>query len=106
LPEQPLHDEAAEGVTDRDRFGFEPGDDAGVVRDDVVDSLAGDPFRMASRLLDRVAVTGPARRDRRVAVLAEEVDPVAPRVGMQPEAVDENDGSVCRGALLSTRRFR
>ena len=58
LSQQPLDDQAAEGVTDDDRLGVEAGDDARVMLDDVVDAVTGHAFGLAARLLDRVASPG------------------------------------------------
>ena len=105
LAQESLHDEPAEGVADHDRLRVEPSDDLRVVVDDVVDAVAGNALRVRPGVLDRVPVAGPTGRRRLVARLPEEVDPGTPGVGVQPEAVDEDDRGSCSGhELLLSRR--
>jgi hypothetical protein len=82
-------------VADRDRLAVELLDGLGVPADDVLDPVAGDALRVRARLVDRVGFARPAGSDRRVAGIAERIDPVAPRVRVEPEAVDENDRCAC-----------
>jgi hypothetical protein len=84
-------------MADRDRLRLERTDDPGIVFDDCLDPVAGDAVGLLPRLLDRVAVSGPARRRGLVTRRAELLDPGAPRVGVQPEAVNEDDRSAFRG---------
>src|ERR1039458_8233761 len=104
LPEQPLHDEDAEGVPDDDGRRAQPPDDPGVVLDHVVDALPGDLLRLAPGLLDGVGGARPAGCDRRVPRLLEELDPRAPRCGVQPQAVHEDNGGICWRHLVTFRR--
>ena len=78
LAEEPLDDQAAEGVADRDRLRLERADELGVVVDHRVDPVAGDAVGLVPRLLDRVAVAGPAGSRGLVAGLAELFDPRRP----------------------------
>jgi hypothetical protein len=110
-PSQPLGDEISERVADDDRLRVEPADDLGVLIDDVVDPVAGDAVGLLARFLDSVRIAGPGRRDGHVALLAEELDPRAPRVGMKPKSMDEDDGRSPHGRrktfdLDAVRRLR
>src|SRR5207249_8811604 len=103
LPQQSLDDQPAERVADGDRLGVQPPDDPGVVLDDVLDAVTGDELGFVPGLRDRARVTRPAGRDRRVSSLPEAVDPRPPRVGMEPQTVDEYDRrAVWRHDLPST----
>jgi hypothetical protein len=94
-------------VTHDDGLGLEAADDPGVVGDDVVDAVTGDAIGLLPRLFDRVCVARLAGSDRRVARLPEAVDPRAPRVGVQPEPVDEDNRSSLWGhqPLLTQAKF-
>src|SRR5207247_10033446 len=95
LTQQALYHQATERVADDDGLCLELADDLGVVLDHVVDAVFGDPLRVLPGLLDGVLITGPAGRGRLVAGLPEPFDPRAPRVGVEPQTVDEDDGRTC-----------
>src|SRR6266540_6060898 len=78
-------------MADHDRLGGEPAHRVDVVRDDVVEPVAGDAVGALAGLLYGGRFAWPARRGRLVAGLAEEIHPGPPRIRMQPEAVDEHD---------------
>ena len=78
LTEQLLGDEAAEGVSDDDRWRLEPVDDVGVVADGVVDPDVGDVLGVRPRLGHGVGFMGPAGCDRVVAGIAEQLLPRLP----------------------------
>src|SRR5258708_16193242 len=84
LSEQPLRDEAAERVPDNDRRGVQVADDAGVVLDDVLDTVAGNLARFAPSLLDRAGNPRPAGREGRVTTLPQEGFPPTPPSRAQP----------------------
>jgi hypothetical protein len=88
-----LRDQPAERMPDDDRLLIQLGDLARVVRDHLGKPAARNAIGGSTRLGDRGAVTRPADRACRVARLAERIDPRVPRVGVQPEAVNEDDGS-------------
>jgi hypothetical protein len=91
LAEQPLRDQAAEGVPDDDRLRLEWADDRSVVVDDGVDPVPGDAIRVRARLGDRVRIARPPRCACLVTRLVEALDPGSPRVRVQPQAVNEDD---------------
>src|ERR1700730_13612721 len=83
-------------MADHDRLGRKLADDPGVLAAHVVDAVPRHTLGLLPGFLDRGRITRPARRNRRVAGLAETVDPGTPGVRMQPETVDEDDrGSFC-----------
>src|SRR6266540_4302255 len=91
-------------MADHDRLGGEPAHRVDVVRDDVVEPVAGDAVGALAGLLDGGRFAWPARRGRLVAGLAEEIHPGPPRIRMQPEAVDEHDRRGRGGHLLLPKR--
>src|ERR1700722_6515328 len=82
-------------MSDRDRLRAEAADRLGVVVDDIVDAIARNRTRVAACLGNGGGVTRPAGCDRVVARLAEELDPSAPRVCVQPKTVDKNNWCAC-----------
>src|SRR6218665_2512007 len=87
-----LGDEAAERVADDHRRLLEIADDPGVVVGDLVDADVRDDVGGVAGSSDGGGLVRPAGRDGCVPLLLEEIDPGLPRRGVQPEAVDENDG--------------
>src|SRR2546421_6629348 len=70
---------------------LELADGVNVVIRDLLDALVGKDLRIFLGLLNGVRVIGPARCDRRVALLFEQLAPVVPTAGEEPQAVDEHD---------------
>jgi hypothetical protein len=72
--------------------------------DDLREAVARDPLGCGARLGDRLAVTRPADGARRITCFVEKVDPRLPRIGVQPESVDEDDRSgTCLHRLIFAR---
>src|SRR5260370_22962699 len=78
-------------MADHDRLRVEAPDHVGVLRYDIVDAVTGHVLWVFPRLRDRGRVTGPAGRHGHVAFCGETVDPRSPRVGVEPQTVDEDD---------------
>ena len=68
-----LRQQAAEGVPDDRRLLRELADHVLEVIGDLADRLAGEHLRMGVRLVDGLGIVGPARRERRVTRLLEEL---------------------------------
>lgn len=90
--EQLLRDHPPERVPDDDRLRVERAQEPGVMLGDFDDAPVGDALRVRAALLDGARVPGPARVERLVPGLAEEVGPGLPGVGVHPESVDEDHG--------------
>ena len=73
-----LGNEAAEGMADDGRLPLELADGVGVVVRNLLDALVGKDFRVVIRLYDSLWIIGPARGERRVALLFEERASVVP----------------------------
>src|ERR1035441_3087043 len=100
LGQQLLRDEAAERVADHDRPGRQGADDVEVAAGDVVDAFVCDGGRVLPRVVRAGRVAGPAGRCRVVAGRAVQLDPGLPGVGVDPQAVDEDDGDGWCGHVL------
>ena len=66
-------------------------DHAGEVVGNLANRLVREHLRVRLRLLDRLRVVRPARRERGVAGLLEQRGPPIPAAREQPQAVDEHD---------------
>src|ERR1039458_2722663 len=75
-------------------------DDVEVAAGDVVDALARDGDRVLAAVVRAGRVAGPAGRHRVVAGRAVQLDPGLPGVGVDPHAVDEDDGDGWCGHVL------
>jgi hypothetical protein len=75
-------------------------DHLGEVVGDLDHALAGEDLGVRSRLLDRLGVVGPARRQWRVSSLLEDRRPAIPAAWQQPEAVDEDHRRASRRVCL------
>src|SRR6266571_3262112 len=78
-------------MADNGGLRLELADGVNVVIRDLLDALVGEDLRIFLGLLDGVRVIGPARRERRVALLFEKRAPVVPAAREEPQAVDEHD---------------
>src|ERR1022692_2420776 len=82
-------------------------DDVEVAAGDVVDALARDGDRVLAAVVRAGRVAGPAGRHRVVAGRAVQLDPGLPGVGVDPQAVDEDDGDGwCSHGLLQGQSGR
>src|SRR6266571_3917209 len=91
LPSHLLRDETAEGMADDGGLRLELADGVDVVIGDLLDALVSEDLRVLLGLLNGVRVIGPARCERRVAPLFEQLAPVVPTAGEEPEAMYEHD---------------
>src|SRR5713101_2262744 len=89
-----LNEKAPEGMPNDGRLVLQLADHLCVVIGDLSNRLVGENLGMSIRLFDGVWVIGPPRLDRRVAGLVENRGPSVPAAGQQPEAVDEDHGSL------------
>jgi hypothetical protein len=81
-------------------------DDLRVVAGDLIDTAVGQCVRVRAGRFDGVRVAGPAGRDWLVAGIAEQLYPGCPLSGVEPQTVDEDDGSPVGGhdgEILSMR---
>src|SRR6266581_9251001 len=78
-------------MADDGGLGLELADGVNVVIGDLLDALVGKDLRVVLGLLDGVRVIGPARRERGVALLFEQLAPVVPAAREEPEAVYEHN---------------
>jgi hypothetical protein len=80
----------------------EPRDHLGVTIGHLSNGFVGEDLRVCVCLLDGLRVVGPARCDRGVGGLLEQVRPAVPAARQKPESVDEDDRrSTCRVGLLN-----
>src|SRR6266702_3487957 len=86
-----LRDEPTEGMADDGGLRLELADGVDVVIGNLLDALVGEDLRVLLGLLNGVRVIGPARCESRVALLFEQLAPVVPAAGEEPEAMDEHD---------------
>src|SRR6266566_2277611 len=91
LPGYLLRDEPAEGMADDGGLRLELVDGIDIVIRDLLDALVGEDLRVLLGLLNAVRIIRPARRECGVAPLFEQLAPVVPTAGEEPEAMYEHD---------------
>src|SRR5207244_2357623 len=89
--EQVLHQETAEGVANEDGLALERLELPGDVLGDFGYAVAGHGGGLAAGGLGGRGIPGPTGGGRFVAAGAEKLQPVVPRLGVEPEAVDKDD---------------
>ena len=93
LTQELLGQKTAERVPDDDRLGIKRADDLGEVRYSVVDAGIGNKAGVLASCMDGVGLPGPARGDRLISGISVQIEPPVPAGGVQPQAVDKDDGS-------------
>ncbi len=71
---------------------------------DLGDAVAGRLLRVRTGFVDGVGAARPRRSDRAEACLTEKIDPRLPARGVDPEAVDEDNGGTHVSQAPSTRQ--
>ncbi len=83
----PLGDQPTEGMSDHRRLAGEKADRLEIVVGDALHHLVREHTRVLVRLLDRVGVVGPSGCDGDEVVGLEQIPPLLPAAGQQPQSV-------------------